>query len=968
MKRLSIFTSILLLALVFMSSCGRSFKYETCPNDPLNARVYTLKNGLKVYLTVNKDAPRVQAFIPVLAGGKNDPADNTGLAHYFEHLMFKGTKQFGTMDYEAEKPYLDAIEELFEVFIRTTDEAERRAIYRVIDSLSFEASKIAIPNEYDRLMAIIGARGTNAYASPDITCYMDEIPSNQIENWVKINADRFANTVIRGFHTELETVYEEKNMALTNDTRKIFEATLAALFPFHPYGTQTVLGTQEHLKNPSIKAIREFYNTYYVANNIAIAMSGDFNPDEVIRIIDRHFGKFRTNRNIPSVPVGEKTAITVPIIKEVLGNDPEAIWLAWRMPGASKRESEIAEMLSQIMSNGRAGLVDLNVNQQQRTLSANAFYYDLVDHGAFYMTARPRQGQTLEQAKAILLEQIDLLKKGEFEDWLLEATINNFRLNQTQQLEHNYVRAHMFVNAFAAGIPWKEYAGRLDRMSKITKQDLVDFANKYFNNNHVAVYKRIGVDPNIIQIDKPEITPIETNRDAESEFLAKIRNTVVKPIEPVFLDFSKDLDKFNAKKNIPVLYKQNTENDRFELYYIFDMGTNSDKAMGLAFQYLNFLGTSKYTPEEIKSEFYKLACSFVVSSSADRVFAGVTGLASNMDRALQLLEELLADPQVNDAAFRNLIADTEKRRADNKLVQDHIFIMLRNFAMWGRHSPATNVLSSAELRALKPLDLITRVKNLHKFERRIFYYGPLEKDALLSSIDKYHRIPETALQPVIPARRFEEQITRTNSVLFVPYDAGQIRFAMVSKRGEKFDDKLTPIARLYNSYFGGGMSGIVFQEMREARGLAYSAWASFQEPPRLNETYTFVSFIATQNDKMDDAVQAFHDIINNMPESQNAFDAAKESILTNLRTQRTTRANVLWRYINAQDLGIDYDRNIQVFEKVQNMTLADVKKFQQERNRTYTYCILGRERDLDFKAMATYGRIQRLTLADIFGY
>jgi predicted Zn-dependent peptidase len=375
-KHLS-FSAIILLGLILLSACGPSFKYETVPGDPLNARVYTLSNGLKVFLTVNKDAPRIQTFIPVLAGAKFDPAENTGLAHYFEHLMFKGTERFGTMDFEAERPYLEKIEELFEVFIRTTDEDERRAIYRVIDSVSFEASKFAISNEYATLMSVIGARGTNAYASMDITCYMDEIPSNQIENWAKINADRFANAVIRGFHTELETVYEEKNMSLTNDTWKILEASLGALFPFHPYGTQTVLGSQEHLKNPSIRAIREFYNTFYVANNMAIAMSGDFNPDEVIKIIDRHFGSLPVNHNIPDVPVGEETFLTEPVSKEVLGNDPEAVWLAWRMPGARERDSEIAELMSQIMQNGMAGLIDLNVNQQQRTLSASSFFYKI---------------------------------------------------------------------------------------------------------------------------------------------------------------------------------------------------------------------------------------------------------------------------------------------------------------------------------------------------------------------------------------------------------------------------------------------------------------------------------------------------------------------------------------------------------------------------------------------------------------
>ena len=237
------------------AACSK-YKYETVAGDPLNTRIYTLDNGLKVYMSVNKEAPRIQTYIAVKVGGKNDPAETTGLAHYFEHLMFKGTQQFGTSDYAAEKPMLDEIENLFEVYRKTADEAERAAIYRRIDSISYEASKIAIPNEYDKLMSAIGANGTNAFTSQDMTVYVEDIPSNQIDNWAKIQADRFKNPVIRGFHTELETIYEEKNMSLTQDSRKVWEAMDAALFPNHPYGTQTVLGTQEHLKNPSITNVR----------------------------------------------------------------------------------------------------------------------------------------------------------------------------------------------------------------------------------------------------------------------------------------------------------------------------------------------------------------------------------------------------------------------------------------------------------------------------------------------------------------------------------------------------------------------------------------------------------------------------------------------------------------------------------------------------------------------------------------
>ena len=386
MKRFLIFAAVAVLA----AACGN--KYETVKGDALNAKIYTLDNGLKVFMTVNKDEPRIQTYIAVRAGGKDDPADNTGLAHYLEHMMFKGTEQFGTQDYAAEKPMLAAIDSLFEVYRTLTDPQERLDLYHQIDSISFEASKIAIPNEYDKLMSIIGSEGSNAYTSNDVTCYVEEIPSNQIENWARIEADRFKNCVFRGFHTELEAVYEEKNMGLTDDTEKALDAIDSLLFPNHPYGTQTVIGTQDHLKNPSLMAIRKQKDTFYVPNNVAICLSGDFNPDEMVKIIKKYFGDWKPNKNLPTFTVKPEEPITAPKVKEILGNEAEFLLMGWRTPGLSSQESEIADIVASVLYNGQAGLIDLDVMQNQAILAGGAFPYDRADHGLFLLQAMPKEG------------------------------------------------------------------------------------------------------------------------------------------------------------------------------------------------------------------------------------------------------------------------------------------------------------------------------------------------------------------------------------------------------------------------------------------------------------------------------------------------------------------------------------------------------------------------------------------------
>ena len=969
---MKIFTKLLFSALfaLLIVSCKTNYSYETVEGDPMQTRIYTLDNGLKVYMSVNDEEPRIQTYIVVRVGGKDDPAEMTGLAHYFEHLMFKGTQLVGTQDYKAEKPLLDAIEAQFEIHRKTTDDNERRAIYRVIDSLSYEASKVAIPNEYDKLMAAIGAQGTNASTSMDRTAYVENIPANQVENWAKIQADRFANNVIRGFHTELETVYEEKNMSLTNDMFKVSEAVNIALFPNHPYGTQTVLGTQEHLKNPSITGIKKYYETYYVPNNMAICLSGDFDPDKMIRTIDKYFGKFKPNKNLPTVEVLPQPPITRPVVKEVLGLDAQNVTVAWRAGGATSEDADLLEIMGSILSNGRAGLFDVNINQKQRALSASLSARTQADFGTVSMSGRPKAGQSLDEVKEIMMGEIARLKAGDFDEGLIEAAVNNFKSRTMSTMDSNFGRANMFVSTFTNGLEWKDVVERADRLSKITKEQVVAFANRILgDNNYVMVYKRQGPDPNELKIAKPEITAIETNRDAASRYLRNIQQAQVDPIEPLFVDYDRDLSKLTAKSNIPVLYVKNPTTGLFQLDYVFETGANNDPALSIAFDYLRYLGTNAKNLEEINTEFYRLACSYNISVAETRTYVTLSGLSENMGRAMDLLESLLADAKADSRVLENMKADILKRRSDAKLSQASNYSMLLDYAMYGEKSPGKNILSAAQLARLTPQELLSKVRNLMNMQRRIFYYGPLSQADAVAAINRHHHVP-SQLAPVPPQRLFPYQETWENKVYLAQYDASQIRFIQYSNRGELYNPVNDPGVSMYNQYFGGGMNGIVFQEMREARGLAYTARASLAQPEKTDNPYYFTAFIATQNDKMGIAMDAFEEIINLMPESEHAFELAKEFILTRIRTQRIIKSGIIRDYVSAQDLGLHVDRRKNIFEQVQHMTLADVKAFQQQwiKDRPYFYCILGDANDLDLKKLESFGPIIRLRQEQIFGY
>jgi predicted Zn-dependent peptidase len=961
---------LLIILVVILQSCNSGKKskvtYEIVENDPLKARIYTLDNGLKVYMTVYKDAPRIQTYIAVKAGSKNDPADATGLAHYLEHMLFKGTDKYGSKDFVKEEPEIKKIETLYDEYRQLKDPAKRKAMYHLIDSISGVASKFAIANEYDKLMASIGTVGSNAYTSNEQTVYVEDIPSNQLEKWAAIQSERYRKPVMRLFHTELEAVYEEKNRTLDNDNDKVFEALFSGLFQKHTYGSQTTIGTIEHLKNPSITKINDYFNTYYVPNNMAICLSGDFDPDSAIKVIEQKFSGFK-NKPVPTFIAAKEDPITKPIAKEVLGPNAEELAIGFRFAGAGSDDANMITLIAKILSNGKAGLIDLNLNQKQEVLNAVAFPYILKDYSTLIFDGQPKQGQSLNQLKELMLQQLEKIKQGDFPDWLLNAIINNMKLEEIKAYEDNSRRADAFVRAFTTDIKWQDYVGNMNRLSAISKQQIVDFAKSNFNNNYVAVYKRTGEDKNVQKVEKPAITPVEVNRNDESKFVKDLVSRPSPTIEPVFIDYEKDIKKFNAG-NIPILYHENTENKTFDMHYVVNMGTNQNKKLKIAIDYLNYLGTSKHSPQQVQQEFYKLGCSYKVFSSEDETRVSLNGLSENFEKALALFEDLLNDAQPNPDALNNLVSDILKKRQDDMLDKNTILYGgMLSYGIYGSTSPFTNILSEAELKVLKPEDLISIIKNLNSYEHHILYYGTLPERDLTAVINKLHKVP-AKLNPVPPDNSFAFKPT-TNNVYVVNYDMKQAEIIMVSK-GEQYNKDIVPNVTLFNEYFGGGMASIVFQDLRESKALAYSVSAVYRNARRKDKNNYIISYIGTQSDKLPEAMSGMTELINNMPESENTFKSAKESVLQGLRTERITKSDILFNYEKNRKLGLDHDIRKDIYDKVPAMTTADIKKFQQQymKDKTYTVLVLGKKENLDFKTLEKYGKINFLQLKDIFGY
>lgn len=961
--------SILLTILVIISCQKESkYKFQTFENDPLKAQIYKLDNGLTVILSVYKDAPRIQTMIGVRTGSKNDPSDNTGLSHYLEHMMFKGTPNYGTTDYEKEKVYLEMVDSLFEVYRSESNEFRRKNIYKTIDSVSAIAATYAIANEYDKLIAAIGGKGSNAFTSEDETVYISDIPSNQLRNWAKIEFDRFENPIFRIFHTELESVYEEKNMSLDNDNDKMMETLYANLFKKHPYGQQSVLGTIEHLKNPSIKSLKKYFKERYVPNNMVISMSGDFEPDSAMAVITEYFGKLKSQA-INDLPEIKEEPITEPIIKEVVGPDAEKVTIGFRFAGYKSEESDMLRIVDMILSNSTAGLIDLNLNQAQKVLSANCYPDIKNDYSVHVFTVAPKSNQKLEEAKDLILEQIELIKKGKFEDWIINAIINDFKFDMIKDYENNYSRAYVLANSFLKNSTWEYDLNRFDRLSKITKQQIIDFAKKYYNNNYVVVYKRTGEDKDVKKVNKPQITPISVNREVESEFYKQVVNSKITDIEPVFVDFKKDLEIIKLRNNINLLYKNNNENETFSMYYVFDMGSNNDKILPLAINYMKYLGTSKFKPFELSQEFYKIGCNFRVYRSSEQIWVNLEGLNENFEKGIALFESIFADAQPNQEALNNLITNILKKREDNKLsAQEILNNAMQNYGKFGPKNPYTNILSETELKNLKAEDLISKIKTLNSYIHQVYYYGSMEKKELKRLLNNYHDTP-VILKAIPEPIKFEEKENNVNNVYLVDYNQKQVDIYMVSK-SDKYVAENMPIIKLFNEYFGGSMASVVFQELRESKALAYNAWATYATPNLKEKSCYIYSYIGTQADKLPEAIKSMTDLFNNMPQSENSFNTAKDAVMKVTRTNRITKQDVIFNYEYLRKLGLDYDINKTIFETVPTLTFADLKAFQEKnlKNKKFNYLILGDIKKLDIKFLQQYGNVKQLTLEEIFGY
>lgn len=947
------------------ASDKNGFSYVSFTNDQTGVRVYTLKNGLKVYLAKNADAPRVQTYIAVRAGSNDDPSDNTGLAHYLEHMMFKGTSKIGSQNWEKERPLIEQISALYEQHKAEKDPEKKKEIYKQIDKVSQEASKYAIANEYDKAINSLGATGTNAHTWLDETVYKNNIPSNELEKWFKVESERFSTLVLRLFHTELETVYEEFNMGQDNDGRQINRLLMDALFPTHPNGQKTTIGESEHLKNPSMVAIHKYFDQYYVPNNYALVLVGDLDFDKTILLAEKYFGKFQ-----PKV-LPERNAIAEKPMEQIVSRTIKSpstarLQMAWRTDSYGTKEARLAEMVSQILSNtGDAGLIDLNINQKQKLLSAGAYAMPFKKYGYIGMSATPKANQTLDEAKNLLLEQVDLVKKGQFPDWMLPAIINNMKLNRMKILESTDGLATSLYESYIRERNWTEELEDIAEYEKITKEEIVKFANDFFKDNYAIVYKEKGVNDKLIRVENPGITPLKLNRDTVSPFVKNIMDEKVEDIKPQFIDFKKEIkeDKLNG---IPLSFIQNKTNDIASVNIIIDLGTDNDKELGTAMSLFQYFGTDKYSPEDLKKEFFKLGVSYGLQVGTEKVTISLSGLESNLAKGIQLFDHWLKNVKPDADIYKREVNAILEFREVAKKDKRRIMSALVNYAKYGKESRFRDIVSKERLLSANPEEFTKKVKGLLNYKHEVFFYGK-DLNKFKKEAGSMIKAPKTYALPT-PPKKYPEPET-TGKVYFTNYDMVQVDLSQVG-RGEQVSPSNFGKVGVFNEYFGSGLSSIVFQEIREARSLAYSAYVNYALPGELKKHAYVSTYVGTQANKFSEAISAMNELMSNLPQIPNQFENARVSALKQIASQRITKRAIYFNYLSMKKLGLKEDVRKSVYNEVQGLDLTQLTNYYNQKIKPIRYntAVMGKKENLDMTTINKLGEFQEVSIEELFGY
>ena len=833
-----------------------SYQSQAEDLNALKVKEYRLENGLTVWLNEDHSQPKVFGAVVVKAGAKDCP--DTGIAHYFEHMMFKGTDRIGTLDYESEKVLLDSIAMKYDELAMTEDTAARARLQKEINELSIRSSEYVIPNEFNRLINRFGGSGLNAATSYDATIYFNTFSPQYMVQWAEINSERLINPVFRLFQSELETVYEEKNMYGDFIGGQVMDTLMARYFGPHPYA-YPIIGSTKNLKNPRLTEMHKFFEDYYVASNMALILSGDFDAQQVMPILEKAFSRIRSG----NAPKQEKVMLPpfngretmkvkfpIPFIK--------AMGLGFRGVSANHEDQVALNIAVNLLNNANGtGYLD-KLMVEHKLMGALAINESMNEAGILAVAIMPKLLiQSYSSAEKMVWDEINRVKNGDFSDEMF----NSLKLEQKRQyassLENIDSRATIMMNLFSQGKSWNDYLNEVARIESITKEDVVRVAQKYFSNNYLCVTKSTGKYPKD-NLPKPAFSPVvPRNADASSSYAKQLEKIPEQQVAPRIIDFEKDVKTSKLTPLVTLYTTPNPLNDIFTLNISYGIGALEQPELMQLTNYLQLLGTESLSFEQFRSRLQSIGSTLAFDVTPDAFVMKVTGFDNHIDETMKLVGDFIRHAKADDKKLRQIVDDAKVSEKAFFKSGDNVASALLEQVKYGDQSRYLRKLSLSQIKKLKGKDMLAIYDKVRSVQCDLHYCGTLPVEKVIGTIRQHLPLERTTVASNSPYYRELKQYDRP-TVFFIdmPDMAQSIVYGYV--KGDPVDDKASRHAsRLFSVYFGGDMSSLMFQEIREFRSFAYRTSGRYQLPNHAHKgtAGSFTAMLSTQSDKTLDALE-----------------------------------------------------------------------------------------------------------------
>lgn len=926
---------------------------------------FILENGLTVILNPDSNAVGVYGAIAVKAGSKNDPADATGMAHYLEHLLFKGTNELGTTNYINEKPYLDSIVYYYDLLGRTKDEVTRKNIQKLINNQSVQAAKYANPTEFDKLIKSIGGTELNAFTANDMTVYHNAFPGEQIEKWLELYAHRFQNPVFRSFQSELEVVYEEKNRGMDSPFTKMFEEIQQQLFKTHPYGTQSTIGTVEHLKNPSLTKMYKYFNDYYVANNMGLIISGNFDVALTEKVIREKFSKLKS-APVPVFPNYAQSKFDKTEIIKVKYTPIKISVLAYKTFGKGYKDNVSMEVCNGILSNqSQTGIFD-KLQLDGKLLGAAVFNLSYNDDGANAIIVVPKMiGQSFNDAEKLIYDALDKLKKGEFSDTLLLSIKQEIANNRKRQLENEQNRCMTLVSLFSQGSSWEEYVAELDKINQLTKEDIMRIASTYFIDNHLVYRSSTGF-PKKETLDKPGFEPVITDQKVDSDYAAKFLADVKEALNPRIVNYDKDA--IRSKLHSSDLYiTKNPYNDIFTLKIQRSVGTDTLKNLNWVSPLFSYFYTKDYSRDQLKQQFAVLGISIAASASPNKLTFEFEGVEKNIVKALPLIKELIYNPKVDQSGLKTIIEQELTSRKSETKEPSGIGRMLLDYARFGINSDYLSRIPKKYLDTINVEHIVAAIKQSEKYATSYHFVGNLQESELVKMLEE-NFVKDNSTRKVPYIDKQVLPIAKNNILAVNDKKAVQSQIYFLINTPNFIKSPANEVyAEAFNSYMSDGFSGIMMQEIREYRSLAYATGGSFVSPYQTNKPGVFYGYVGCQVDKSNEAIAVLDSIIRFLPKKPERLQMVKAGLINSLSSSYPNFRDISTTIEYGRELGFTRSPRLDHYEVYKTLTFDNIVSFYEQNilNRPRTITLYGNLKKIDQKKLLPYGEFKVLKMNQI---